>query len=228
MAKRQPIQVGGLEFRTKSALQEHIRAIVAKYPDEAALVGHDLTFVLSLLERHPHADVKIGCGVRAIIVRRNPVYRQTRGFYILRVDGSDTDFSWVECLNPTPHHKKVIRAMRALIEPQTMAFKQRFFDTQEPVCPLTSERLTFVGSHVDHVPPLTFERLVDDFCAAYGIDINRVPLRDELADNKYVDVIDDDLIAARWVNYHAAHAVLRVVSRLGNLSHSKMEGKTQC
>lgn len=223
MAKRQPICIGEYSFATKATLQDYIRTIVGKYADEETLSGPDLRFVLALLDRHPNADVKVGAGVESIIVRRNPVYRQTRGFHIFRVDGTDTDFSWVECLNPTPHAKKVARALRALIEPQTMAFKQRFFDTQPHVCALTGESISFVGSHVDHVPPLTFEYLVSAFCSDYGIDINTVPLRDELADNKYVDVIDDDLIAVRWTDYHAAHAVLRVVSRLGNLSYSKRE-----
>ena len=222
MAK--PITVGVNTFATKGALQDYIRTLVADHADDQALDADDLRFMLTLLDRHPQAETKIGCGVASIVVRRNPVYTSTRGFYLFRTDGSGTDFSWTECLNPTPHRKKVTRAMRVLAEPQTMAYKQRFFDsTPSPTCELTGESITFVGSHVDHVPPLTFEKLIEDFCVENNLDIDTIPIRDDLADNKYVDVLDDDLIAALWEEYHRQRAVLRVVSVLGNLSVSKRE-----
>lgn len=221
-SKRKLIRLGGQVFKTKTSLQEYIRGIVAKYKDEQQLDMFDTAFVLALLEQHPQADTKIGAGVERIIVRRNPVYRRNRGFHLFRIDGTDTDFSWVECLTPTPHHKKVIRAMRVLVEPQTMAFKQQFFDnTAEPRCALTGEPIAFVGSHVDHMPPFTFEVLVQEFCDRCGINLESVPLRDEMADNKYVDLIDDDALAMSWVQFHKEHACLRVVSQIGNLSHAK-------
>jgi hypothetical protein len=102
-----------------------------------------------------------------------------------------------------------------------MAFKQQFFDKQtEPVCELTHEPIAFVGSHVDHIPPFTFEQLVKDFCEEYEIDLKAVPIRNDKGDNKYVDLLDDDRIAALWVEYHKRHAVLRVVSQRGNLSNN--------
>lgn len=225
MAKRMAIQVGGETFGTKDALRERIRAIVTAYKDEQALSADDLEFMLAVLDRHPQAETKIGCGVRSMVVRTNPVYRNNRGFYLYRTDGTGTDWSWTECLNPTPHAKKVIRALRVLVEPQTLAFKREFFSTTAGLCEATGEQLSFVGSHVDHVPPLTFENLVAGFLTEYALDINTLPLRDELSDNKYVDVLDDDLIAIRWVEYHRQHAILRVVSQYANLSISKLEAR---
>lgn len=225
MAKRVAIEVNGETFRTKDDLRERIRDIAAAYRDEQELNAEDLTFMLAVLDRHPQAETKIGCGVRSMVVRTNPVYRNNRSFYLYRIDDTGTDWSWTECLNPTPYAKKVIRAFRVLIEPQTMAFKRAFFATTAGLCELTGEQITPLSSHVDHAPPVTFEKLVDDFLTEYDLSINAIPLRDELSDNKYVDMIDDDLIAVRWIEYHRAHAVLRVVSRYANLSISKMEAR---
>jgi hypothetical protein len=216
-------QISGILFWTKKSLTEYIRAIVGKYKDEQTLDKWDTAFVLELIHNHPQAATKLGVGIKSIIVRRNPVYTQTRGFYLNRIDGTGTDVSWTECLTPTPHHKKVIRAMRYLIEEQTFLFKQKYFDdTQSPICELTGESMTFLDAHVDHKSPLTFDKLVEDFCKEYGIDLNTVPLRDDLADNKYMDLLDDDLLALRWQEYHRQRAVLRVVSRFGNLSIAKI------
>lgn len=227
MPKREPITIAGRTFNTKSELRDYIRSIVASYENEDPLDGPDTTFVEALiLYGHPQAETKIGPGIDYVIVRRNPVYTSTRGFHLFRVDGTDTDVSWTECLKPTPHYKKVIRALRVLVEPQTMAFKQRFFDENGSVpCPLTGEWITFLSSHVDHVPPLTFDVLVDRFCREFAVDLNAVLLRNELADNVYVDELGDDELAERWVRFHDEHAVLRVVSRLANLSHSKIEAR---
>lgn len=220
MAK--PTAINGIQFKTKSNLVDYIRTIVAKYEDEQTLDTDDTRFVLALIDNHPQAAIKIGNGIDSIIVRRNPIYTQTRGFYLNRVDATGTDVSWTECLTPTPHHKKVIRALRVLIEEQTFAFKQKFFDDEvDPTCELTGQSITFLDSHVDHVPPLTFDSLVEQFCNEFGFDLNTIPLRDDLADNKYVDLLDDDLLALRWQDYHHQRAVLRVVSRFGNLSIAK-------
>ena len=129
MAKRQIYQVAGETFPTKKALTERVRGIVAAYPDGAELSPAELGFMVDLLENHPQAETKIGAGVERITVIRNPIYTHTRGFYLYRVDGSGTDFSWVECLTPTPYAKKVRAALRVAIEPDTMEYKRRFFDS---------------------------------------------------------------------------------------------------
>lgn len=218
--------IGAYRFKTKGIAQDYIRSIVGRHADEQSLDSDTFDFVMALLSNHPSADVKIGPGIERIIVRRNPVWRHTRGFHLFRVDGTDTDFSWTECLRPTPHHKKVMAAMRVLVEPQIAEFRKWHFATQPHVCVLTGETITFIGSHVDHIPPFTFTRLVDDFCAAYGIDLAKVRLHDEFADNKHFDMIDDAATADTWMEYHSEHARLRVVSRLGNLSHSKLEAQS--
>lgn len=223
LSKRQAIVVNGEIFKTKVQLEERVRGIAASYPDRQLLNPLDFAFMLDMLGNHPQACVKVGCGISAFYVQRNPIYPSNRNFMLVRGDGSETDFSWRECLRPTPHWKKVQRACRVLVEPYTMEFKQAFFEEQcgEALCPLTGQVIRFVGSHVDHVAPKTFERLFNDFLVQHGLDVEQIPLRNELADNKYVDQLDDYDLAESWIDFHNQHAELRVISALANLSHAK-------
>jgi hypothetical protein len=227
VSKKQAFVINGEIFNTKVQLEERVRGIVASYPDRQLLNPMDFAFILDLLGNHPQAGAKLGCGISAFYVQRNPIYPSNRNFMLVRADGSETDFSWRECLRPTPHCKKVQRACRVLVEPYTMEFKQAFFDEQggSAICPLTGQVMRFVGSHVDHVAPKTFEWLFNAFIAQYGLDVNQIPLRNELADNKYVDQLGDYDLAESWIDFHNQYAELRVISALANLSHAKVRNQ---
>ena len=218
--------VGGKAFKRKSDIVDHIRRIVERYGDGQDLRLDDFKFMMAVLERHPNADEKAGCGVQSMCIFTNPIYRNNRGFYLTRVDGTGTDWSWTRCMYPQTHAQKVRAALRTLIEPQTIAFKHEFYDSQEPVCELTGKAITFTDSHVDHVPPLTFMALVKAFCEEYHFTLDGIELAAE-SDNEYAKRLADERIGRLWCDYHQTHAVLRVVSVLGNLSHSKlvMSGK---
>lgn len=220
MAKRRTYNVNGELFKTKKALQNRVRLILWSYSDGEYLTFNDLEFMTDLLSNHPQADIKIGSGVAGMQVRQNPVYTQTQGFWIIRTDGTDTDFSYIECLTPTPKPKKVLRALRVAVEPDTQAFKQRFFDQHNGIapCPITCETMTYTNCHVDHAPPNTFDVLAQRFLEEEGIDPNDVELLDEYADNRLQDELADQDLKRKWIDYHGEHAQLRVISRRANLS----------
>ena len=212
--------IRGEFFPTKKALENRIRAIRDKYKDDNQLTPDNFDFLLDVLEGHPQYDIKRGPGIVSIYVKTNPTYTNNRCFWLIRTDGTETDFSFKECLTPTPHDKKFFRALRAAIEPFTWEFKKNFFDslTSPAYCPYTRERLEFVGSHVDHKVPLTFERLVDDFVQANGIDIDQISVAGDVEDNTYQNTLVDQELKERWISYHNQRAVLQVVSRRANLS----------
>lgn len=225
MASKEII-VSGEIFRTKKALQERVRKILWFYRDGDVVDISDSIFLAHLFTRHPDAEQKIGCGIAHIVVRRNPVYTQTQGFWIVRKDGSETDISYLECLTETPHHKRFERACRAAVEPSTMKFKQQAFDNADAplACPLTGEVLTFVGSHVDHVAPKTFLVILADFVRIHSIDVAKVGVSGKGVDGALRDTLDNTELERRWIAYHDANAELRVISRTGNLSHAKRKG----
>jgi hypothetical protein len=138
----------------------------------------------------------------------------------VRVDGSETDFSYSECLLPASIETKVQRAFRVAIEPDVFKFKQSFFDGYGdgcPVCPFTGEPLTFVGAHVDHAPPGTFRQLFNEFLSFAGCNVHEIQLREE-EDNSFQEKLIDQKLKDAWVQFHRERAQLRVVSRTANLS----------
>lgn len=223
MANRSELIVGCELFKTKKALQEKVRKILWSYRDGDVVDMFDTPFLLALFMRHPSAEQKVGCGVAQIEVRRNPVYTNTQGFWIIRLDGTETDISYLECLTETPHHKRFERACRVAVEPSIIKFKQQAFDAAggKLQCPFTGEWLTLAGAHADHVAPKTFRALLAEFVDLYGIDIDKVTVNGRGADGVVQDTLDSTELERVWVQYHDANAVLRIISRTGNLSHAK-------
>lgn len=223
MSSREDIVVNNEVFKTKKALQERVREVLWFYRDGDVVDMFDTPFLISLFMRYPNAEQKIGCGISHIMVRRNLVYRQTQGFWIMRVDGSETDISYLECLTETPHHKRFERACRVAIEPSIMGFKQLAFALSAGLiaCPLTGDILTLTDSHADHIAPKTFKKLLADFVKIHGIDISGVSVNGRGVDGAIQDTLDSTELEKQWIAYHDANADLRIVSRLGNLSHAK-------
>ncbi|XP_008782334.2 protein EMBRYO DEFECTIVE 514-like [Phoenix dactylifera] len=66
--------------------------------------------LLNLLQKgHPEPDKKIGEGIQAFQVRYHPTWK-SRCFFIVRVDGTDDDFSFRKCIDrilPLPDQMKV-------------------------------------------------------------------------------------------------------------------------
>jgi len=101
-AKR--VQLGHHVFETKKSAQEHFKAILntpQRLPHR--LAPTEAADLLSLLQYHPRAADKIGSGVLAFDVDMAPripgANVPTRCFWVVRVDGSRTDFSYIKCLD---------------------------------------------------------------------------------------------------------------------------------
>jgi hypothetical protein len=214
---RKPIRIADRVFPTKAVLKEYIRAIVARYEDDEPLNAEDLAFMLALLERHRWHEGKVGPGVASMTVRVHAPYPQ-RGFWLTRVDGTDTDFSWVECVDPPSQRKDVLEAMRAAVIDQIGEFRDRFFATSaDPTCPLTGEPLSPDTCHVDHLVPMTFGELARRFLTEREIDVDAVEL-DGYGDGEMKKTLRDAAILESWREFHRLLAQLRVLSRRGNLS----------
>lgn len=218
MAKQ--YQINGLTFKTQQSLLTHVRQILYACKDLQRLPDPDFAFMLDLLKRHPDSEQKIGSGVEFMTVKRNPLYPCTCTFFVVRHDGTETDFSFLECVRETPHGKRFVRACRAAVESGIQEFKQAHFNSSGGVarCPYTGETLKYVGSHVDHVAPDTFQSLVDRFISENGIDVQSVQLDGNATDNTYQDTFCDKDLERVWIDFHWENARLQVVSKTANLS----------
>jgi hypothetical protein len=214
---RQSFVIAGESFASKKALIDRIRGILHGYPEKTALKAGDHALLMDLLSRHPEAEQKIGPGVARFWVQTNPVYTNTRNFWALRTDGTTTDFSYLECLNPSTPMQRFHRACRAAVAPDIMDFKVRFFAQRpEYACPYTGEALSLHNAHVDHAIP--FASLVAQFIHARQIEVAAVPIAGRAEDHTCLDRFVDRALEQDWRMFHQDQAQYRVVSPTANLS----------
>jgi hypothetical protein len=208
-------------FKTKATLSDHIRSIVAGYPDGAYLDDGHFEFMATIFAMHPEAPQKAGAGIARIGVQTVKAYgqRPTRGFFIERTDGSRTDISWLECLHATPHRRKVMAALRQAVAPQVEAFRLRYPATRE-VCLLLGTTHQVSEMEVDHAPPRTFLALVSRFLESARLTFDEIRLQ-PTRDNDTIERLADEALRRRWEEFHRENAVLRMVSKQGNLRQKK-------
>lgn len=217
--RRSPYRLGSEVFKTKESIAEYVRRVLHSSEPERPIEGDVGAVIRDLLQLHPSAQQKIGCGVAAIVVREDRRFK-SRHFHILRTDGSDVDFSYRQCIQPSTARADATLAFRAAIADQIASFKARFFAGYGALsgslcCPLSYEPLTMAGSHVDHKPPKTFARLLAQFLEEHNLDINTIPTFP--APYGEGNVLAADL-SATFDAWHRQHADLRVISSYANLN----------
>ncbi len=209
-----PYAIGPHVFHSLGRAQEHAQRILKRGTPEAPLAGSEFAFMRALLERHPNAARKAGAGVDSIFVRVNwkTAEYENRCFWLRRIDGSETDFSYTECIAPTDHRSHFLRAARLCIHYQIQEFRdaERARLGETTVCPLSGREFAIATSHVDHQFPNTFEVLIDRFISERSINIDDVEIISGWHDGIHHEFADSRL-ASSWKEFHRAHAVLRLL-----------------
>lgn len=212
--------VGGKQFKTKTAVIDYTKETLAGSPLGVALTGERFNVLRDLLDLHPEAKQKVGCGVERIEVRSNREFgEKARGFWVVRTDGSETDFSYRKCLEgERAYRNKFLHTCRYAVRDHMEAFKAKFFQVAtNPTCPLTGVSLNAKNSHVDHIPPHTFERIVQSFAVLNAIDINDPSLCENGVDGLIIPTFSSEILRDQFVYFHNAHAQLRVISADANV-----------
>lgn len=202
-------------FPTKSAATNAIRSILYRYQPGEPINDADSFFLLGVLALHPHAALKVGCGVASFTVAQ---YEWSRGFALTRLDGTKTDWSYVVCLTPPTPAKEAAKGFRTEIQEQIKDFRCEFFRRNaSPVCPILQTPLVNdLSTHVDHDPP--FDELLRNFMALRSLTLDTVEVNAS-QDNDLDTRLLDRRLAEDWQRYHREHAGLRVVSKRANLSN---------
>lgn len=218
-------QIGGMTFRTKQEIVQHVRRILDGTPIGAMLGPLELAFMLDLLQRHRRAAQKIGAGVRAMRVDLNTHWKPYKMFTLIRTDSSETDFSYRACIFPTSAEADFLRACRHAIVEDVLAFKRKAFETHanefnEVCCAISGELVAWEEAHVDHAPPWTFRAVVEAFIQDQGIDVYAVPLAGG-EDNECQHRFAETDIVERFRRFHNGRACLRVVTKAANLERCR-------
>jgi hypothetical protein len=215
-----PYIIAGEAFQTKQHLTERCRDILAATPDGASVSPEYLPFLFGLFRYHDGWADKSDGGVQRITTQTTE--HGTRCFVITRIGGDSIDISFPHAIKLIPSTRKqellpqglldYRSAARTAIAAAIWAFRDLAL-VLSPTCPITGEAITRDAYAVDHVAPLTFDRLLYDFSLAQRLNPLAVPIRSH---NGTVAVFEDSEVAARWVAYHNENARLRLLSRAGH------------
>lgn len=96
MGKAKSVEIAGHHFPRKMDALAFLKVMLNRYRPGDTVSAEDGVFLLAALKRHPEASIKIGCGVRGFEVRSADY--GTQCFWILRIDGSEEQFSYKFCI----------------------------------------------------------------------------------------------------------------------------------
>jgi hypothetical protein len=207
--------LGGHVFPTKISVKRFVQSILRR--DEGEIDPSSFAFAVmrDLLNYHPSAARKIGPGVCAIFVCVMPEHYYSKGFVLKRVDGTQTDFSYRECLNPSKPRDWFAQGCRTAIKRQVDALRDHVLGAGDVYCPITGELLVGGNCHIDHAPPWTFAKIFEAFVDEFSIDFAMVDYADRHLDYSTESRLNDEL-AEKFSKFHDERARLRAVSVRAN------------
>ena len=230
MAK--PVEIGSRSFRTQSSALEHYKAVLHRYQDGQRVSDPgDHADLEALIERYDPILDEVGepmkgAGQIGYFERRlnTGTGWSTSGFWVVRQDGSATDFSYIQAVKGLPggRSKDFYGACREAVALELIQAKKRAFaeygDAQGRVeCELTGVLVTIDDAHLDHAWP-NFSHLVSGFRAARGWsrDIPDGIVSDPADGQTTATFVDNEVVEA-FRSYHHNQAILRILSREANL-----------
>ena len=200
---------------TKKELTERCRAITRQYNiNEEIDNAEHFAFLMNLFSSHSEWDIKRGCGIKSITVKKD--FYGNKYFYLNRVDGTGTDISFVHCISERKPIAIIKQACRYAIRNEIDSYKRKNVQYGVTTCPITGEVLTQDNTHIDHYD-LTFQQMFDRWIAGRSIDelFKKINKTD---DNSLLTYFTCDLLINEFIEFHNNHCKLRAVSRIANLS----------
>lgn len=195
----------------KTQTKEYIRKnIIKKYTSlRTDLDKKDFEFMFDILKDHENAKDKIGVGVRRMWLEQTTY--GNHGFWLERIDGTKTDFSFLKCFSKTGTHSDYLKACRKAVEYIMIDYRDAIFADQTIIrCPILDIEITKHESHVDH-HPYQFIKIARNF-----FDSEKQPIEILHGDGIIGVEFADKELKRRWVDFHNKYAKLRVISAIAN------------
>ncbi len=205
---RNRVSLAGREFSSLTAAQRYAKSILDKYEVGDRVSDEEKIFLIAAIAlRGPDKLAeKTGSGIDYIYVKPN--IGGDNAFYIRRIDGSETDFSYKKCFKgvPTTPFTDFSNACRNAIKEEKAELK------------------TGLGydSHQVHHEDKTFKSIVQAFIEKNKLDLTAVRYRQgDGVEGRY---FEDERIARDFNEFHNQMASLRVVS---DETHKKLHRRKQ-
>lgn len=183
--------------------------------------------ISDLLNNHPNAVQKIGCGINYFFVQPSKYKWGQYNFMIVRVDGTSTDFSFMKCLYPKQKSSQEPNwsgIFRNIVKSQTTLFKIKAFEKvgikDKFICSQTNLKFKKIYAHVDHVFPLTFDSILQEYLHTYNVDLKNIKLSEDKGTSDVREVMNEHIVKT-FYEFHKKRAVLRIVCSTANLQGKK-------
>lgn len=217
MNKPQGYIIGGVYYRSQQAIIERAKLLIHTAVLNQPLAGEAHAFVEDLLHKHERADEKIGAGIQHFEVRRGAM--NSRCLWVIRTDGSETDFSYKLCIRPATPLGNFTAAARRAVAIQMIAFRDAWFEQYagpdgKVTCSITGERYSKAEVDVDHIAPQTFASILHAYIEERGIDLTHICYVQ--GDGVMLAMFADSKLTQDFARYHEARARLRVISQIAN------------
>ena len=219
-------QKNGQSFKTKKAAEQHFRNMLARYRDGEHISDYqDHSDLSALLERFDSfvsdGPSKIGAGIKRFERRLNKGDGwSSPGFWVIRVDNSPTDFSYVKAVagRPTRDAEEFSVACHNAVSRDLLGMKQRQFDHfADPdgliACDITGKLVAYSEAQLSHAHP-PFGLIVKEFRKSKGWEGSIPPgTLTVSADAQISTHFVDDALAHEFLNFHHNRAVLRIIAK---------------
>lgn len=199
--------IGGLFFTSKKAIKDNTRKLIRELGICKIDVDNNaFKYFMDLINLHPNKDEKIGCGIKAFIIRRHPTLKNEFETSILRIDDTEEVFSHSKCIDAkTTTFGDLNACMRNAIEKDI----QHFRINQKLVCKICNANEG--DFEIDHIYP--FCNIRDDFIKEYGTSPTRF---DKNKLHRLVFLEEDNDYRDKWIEYHNRIAKFQVLCKKCN------------
>jgi len=208
--------IGDIHFKTKKECENYTRNIINNLGCCIIKKNHThFSFFDNLIKNHPEYNDKIGIGIDYFYIEPNAINNKYYQTMIKRLDGSETDFSWVYCCQFKERATKydLVCAMREAIKYDTINYKKK---QNKLICNFCkTEKELYENYHVDHHNP-SFQTLKNNFLQ---LTKKTIPLsfgdckKYKLSIFKY----EDEDFKNDWVDYHNQNCNFQILCRDCNI-----------
>ena len=222
------VTIGSKTFDSKKAAKQHYRDMLARYADGEKIKSKQDHKDLEALVRR--LDVALAANGEpekrwqeiAWFERRINYPHKTSGFWFVRHDGSESDFSFiwgVDC-KAQSIEQSLANACRAAIKPDIDKFRASKRDAFGLfVCELDQTLIPGREAHVDHAKPF-FSTIVAQFRLNKGWQTIPVDIFTAPSDNQTETHFKDKQLEDEFKQYHRSIARLRIIKAKTNLQLS--------
>ena len=209
--------IGDLSFKSKKDCENYTRTLIHSLGCCEIKKEHpEYIFFKNLIQRHPNSDEKVGAGIDFFYIEPNPMMKKYYQTMIRRIDGTQIDFSWVQCCNERKRSTQELltRAMRTAVKEDVIKFKQNQRPLICSVCKAMGE--LYEDYHVDHHNP-SFQTLKDTFLIKRE---SPVSFEDCKKYNLTLFKDEDKKFKNDWIDFHNENCNFQILCRGCNFSKS--------